>query len=294
MCPVGRHRSAGGARKHAHAPAATLFLGCLRIPGRAHGSFCTPYAPWTFACGRPPLAACILFLAHIPLATFVTAPGPRPHAERGYGLNGEESEPGVVAVAAPVRDHRRRVIAACPSRAARTRASSPPVDRHPIALPRPSRQPRLRLSPWHRTSFLSPSASACRRGLRSLAATCSPRTSLLSSPSPQPCVERHDLDPDLPPGNQNGGLTVRSGGGPSDPMARPGRWHGVPRAGRRRGRVSLRTHRERTLSRSPARRRRAGSASGDHHALRRNVRRARPCPWTPGFSETCQVPRGPL
>lgn len=32
--------------------------------------------------------------------------------ERGYGLNREESEPGVVAVAAPVHDHRRRVIAA--------------------------------------------------------------------------------------------------------------------------------------------------------------------------------------
>lgn len=32
--------------------------------------------------------------------------------ERGYGINREESEPGVVAVAAPVRDHTRRVIAA--------------------------------------------------------------------------------------------------------------------------------------------------------------------------------------
>ncbi len=32
--------------------------------------------------------------------------------ERGYGLNREESEPGVVAVAAPVHDHQRRVIAA--------------------------------------------------------------------------------------------------------------------------------------------------------------------------------------
>jgi len=31
---------------------------------------------------------------------------------RGDGLNGEEPEPGVVAVAAPVHDHRRRVIAA--------------------------------------------------------------------------------------------------------------------------------------------------------------------------------------
>jgi len=32
--------------------------------------------------------------------------------ERGYGINREESETGVVAVAAPVHDHRRRVIAA--------------------------------------------------------------------------------------------------------------------------------------------------------------------------------------
>lgn len=32
--------------------------------------------------------------------------------ERGYGINREESETGVVAVAAPVRDHTRRVIAA--------------------------------------------------------------------------------------------------------------------------------------------------------------------------------------
>jgi DNA-binding IclR family transcriptional regulator len=32
--------------------------------------------------------------------------------ERGYGINREESEAGVVAVAAPVHDHRRRVIAA--------------------------------------------------------------------------------------------------------------------------------------------------------------------------------------
>lgn len=32
--------------------------------------------------------------------------------ERGYGINREESEPGVVAVAAPVRDHAQRVIAA--------------------------------------------------------------------------------------------------------------------------------------------------------------------------------------
>lgn len=32
--------------------------------------------------------------------------------ERGYGINREESETGVVAVAAPVLDHRRRVIAA--------------------------------------------------------------------------------------------------------------------------------------------------------------------------------------
>jgi DNA-binding IclR family transcriptional regulator len=31
---------------------------------------------------------------------------------RGYGINREESETGVVAVAAPVRDHRRRVVAA--------------------------------------------------------------------------------------------------------------------------------------------------------------------------------------
>lgn len=32
--------------------------------------------------------------------------------DRGYGINREESETGVVAVAAPVHDHRRRVIAA--------------------------------------------------------------------------------------------------------------------------------------------------------------------------------------
>lgn len=32
--------------------------------------------------------------------------------ERGYGLNHEESEAGVVAVAAPVHDHRRQVVAA--------------------------------------------------------------------------------------------------------------------------------------------------------------------------------------
>ena len=32
--------------------------------------------------------------------------------DRGYGINREESETGVVAVAAPIHDHRRRVIAA--------------------------------------------------------------------------------------------------------------------------------------------------------------------------------------